>query len=136
MYPPVPVLSRVASRDYKIPNSEVIIKKGTRVHVPSMAIQMDPEYYPNPEVFDPHRFDKEAVGKRHPCTFTSFGMGPRICIGERFGMIQAKVGLVALLRPFSFSLSDRTEVPVRFSQFSILLMPKEDIHLKVAKIGE
>ena len=128
------MLTRVAHKDYTFPGCQVPIKKGMRVILPIVAIQMDPEYYPNPEVFDPHRFDKEEVGKRHPCAFASFGQGPRICIGERFGMIQAKVGLVALLKNFKFSLSDKTDVPLQLDKLAALIMPKDDIHLKVEKV--
>ena len=104
------------------------------MHIPTISIQMDPQIYPNPEEFDPHRFDKEKVGQRHPCAFLPFGQGPRICIGERFGMIQAKVGLVALLRSFRFSLSEKTEVPVKLHKFAFLIMPEDDIHLKVERV--
>lgn len=95
---------------------------------------MDPDLYPNPDVFDPNRFDKEVMSKAHPCSFMPFGEGPRICIGLRFGMMQAKIGLVALLSKFTFSLSDETEVPVVMNKFSNILMPRNDIHLKVEKI--
>lgn len=111
-----------------------MIKKGQMVFIPAMAIQMDPEIYPEPEVFDPHRFDKDVIGKRPSCAFLAFGDGPRICIGARFGMLQAKVGLAALLSNFTFSLSDKTEVPIQMNMFASLLMPKDDIHLKIERV--
>lgn len=49
-------------------------------------------------------------------------------------MIQAKVGLVALLRSFRFSLSEKTEIPVKLHKFAFLIMPEDDIHLKVEKV--
>lgn len=134
MYPPVPTLTRKANRDYKVPESGALIKKGVSVLIPIRSIQMDPEIYENPEEFNPHRFDKDVAGKRHICAFTSFGEGPRICIGARFGMIQAKVGLVSLLTRFCFSLSEKTEVPIKMHRFAALLMPRDDIHLKVEPI--
>ena len=48
-----------------------------------MGIQHDPEYYPNPEKFDPERFSEANKSKRRPCTFLPFGDGPRNCIGMK-----------------------------------------------------
>lgn len=134
MYPPVPTLTRMANSDYRVPNTDVIIKRGMNVMMSTYAIQRDPDIYKNPEEFNPERFDQKEVGQRHPCSFTSFGEGPRICIGARFGMMQAKVGLVSLLRNFKFSVSEKTEIPMKMHQFSVLIMPQDDIHLKVERV--
>lgn len=133
-YPAVPLLSRRAAQDYTIPNTNVKIPNGAMVFIPAMSIQMDPEIYPDPTTFDPHRFDKEEASKRHPCAYLPFGEGPRICIGLRFGVMQAKIGLVALLRAFKFSTCAKTEIPMVMDKFSFILMPKDDIHLKVERV--
>lgn len=55
-----------------------------QVVLPTYAMQNDPKYYPDPEVFDPERFSEEALKSRHPCTWVPFGAGPRICAGVYF----------------------------------------------------
>lgn len=73
----MPVLSRLAKNDYKVPGTEHIIEKGTIVVIPAFAIQRDPQYYPEPEKFDPKRFSNEELHKRDAMTWLPFGDGPR-----------------------------------------------------------
>lgn len=79
MYPFAIRLERRCSKDYKLPGSEVVIKKDTLVSIPAIAIQRDPEIYPEPERFDPDRFTAEARAARNPYTYMPFGHGPRNC---------------------------------------------------------
>ncbi|XP_018321417.1 probable cytochrome P450 6a14 [Agrilus planipennis] len=114
-YPPLPVTPRRCTKDYKVPDSDLVIEKGRSVLIPIYGIQHDPEYYPDPEKFDPERFSEENKNKRPPVTFIPFGEGPRICIGLRMGLLQAKVGLTALLRDYKFTLNNKTKVPLQFA---------------------
>ncbi|CAG9819594.1 unnamed protein product [Phaedon cochleariae] len=114
-HPPIPVMPRVCNTDFKIPGTEVVIEKGTTIQLPFRAIHMDPDYYPDPEKFDPERFNEENKAKRHPFAFLPFGEGPRICIGSRFGLLQTKVGLCAILRKFKVTLDEKTKTPIKYS---------------------
>lgn len=83
-YPPLPVLNRVCTKDYVIPGSAgVVIKEGTKVGISSIALQHDPDYFPDPDSFDPERFNEENKKHIKPFTFIPFGEGPRICIGNK-----------------------------------------------------
>lgn len=72
-YPPLESLIRTASNDYKVPNTDTIIPKDTLVFIPAFAIQTDPEIYPNPDKFDPERFNDENKQKLHPMAHIPFG---------------------------------------------------------------
>jgi cytochrome P450 family 6 len=81
MHSPAAQLSRTCIKDYKLPDQDVIIEKGTTVIIPVMGIHYDEEYYPEPEKFDPERFTEENKKSRPNYTFMPFGEGPRNCIG-------------------------------------------------------
>lgn len=137
MYPPIAVLNRIAKHDYKVPGTNHVIEKDTTVVIPNFAIQRDPQYYPNPDKFDPNRFDGDEVQTRNPLAWLPFGTGPRNRIGLRFGMMQARIGLVTLLKHFEISLSTTTKPhPIEFSGNSFILSPKDEVFLKIAKLNE
>ncbi|KAK7871464.1 hypothetical protein R5R35_010843 [Gryllus longicercus] len=113
MYPPVQFLVREVTAPYTIPDTKVSLEKGSIVIIPCFAIQRDPKHYPDPERFDPERFSEEEKAKRHHYTYLPFGEGPRNCIGMRFGLLQSKLGLAALLSKYEFHVCERTELPIR-----------------------
>jgi cytochrome P450 len=45
-------------------------------------MHMNGDYYPDPEKFDPERFNAENSAKQHPFQFVPFSGGPRGCIGK------------------------------------------------------
>lgn len=70
-------MPRKAQNDYHVPNSNIVIAKNMTVLMPVHAIHHDPEYYPDPEKFDPDRFETEEKRKRDPMTWLGFGEGRR-----------------------------------------------------------
>ena len=82
MYPSLPTLQRVCTKNYKIPDSDIVLEKGTQIFISTIGIHNDPTYYTNPEVFNPDNFSQEMKSNRHPFAYMPFGLGPRMCIGK------------------------------------------------------
>nr|CAD7403843.1 unnamed protein product [Timema cristinae] len=113
-YPALPFLDRSVQVDYKIPGTNDILEKGTTVFIPTFGIHYDPEYYPNPEKFDPERFSATNKNDIPKYAHLPFGEGPRNCIGMRFGLMQVKTGLIHLLSKFEVNRHKETPVPILF----------------------
>jgi cytochrome P450 family 6 len=133
-YPPVPFLTRECVKDYKIPDENIIIEKGTTVVLSVLGIHYDEEYYPDPEKFDPERFTEENKNLRHHYSHIPFGEGPRLCIGMRFGLMQTKVGLTSLLKKYKFTVNRKTIEPLKMQVNSFVLAVEGEIWLDAQKI--
>lgn len=125
---------RRVTKDYPVPNRKLVLKTGTIVIIPIYAIQRDAEYYENPNEFIPERFEPDCVAKRPPFAYLPFGEGPRLCIGKRFGILQAKIALILLLKNFKFTIHEATKMPIEYAMHTFLLTIKGDLYLNVEKI--
>lgn len=81
-YPPGFVLTRKSLNDHTFTDSKISIPKGTKVLIPVYAIHHDPRIYPNPDKFDPERFNEDVANARPSMTYLPFGDGPKNCIGK------------------------------------------------------
>ncbi|KAH8403983.1 hypothetical protein KR215_007511, partial [Drosophila sulfurigaster] len=133
-YPILPHILRRSTSSYKVPDSDLILEPETRIMIPVHSIHHDPKLYPDPERFDPKRFDPDAIKTRHPFAYLPFGHGPRICIGERFGLLQVKIGIVMLLRHYHFDVTPQTQIPLQFYKRNFLIATESGIHLKMKRL--
>lgn len=81
-YPPLGTTDRLCVKSYTIPDSDVTIDAGTNVTIPILGIHYDERYYPDPDKFDPERFNENNKKSRPGYTYLPFGEGPRMCIGK------------------------------------------------------
>ena len=86
---------------------DVVIPAGTELLMPVLMWHHEAEYWgPDADEFRPDRFEG-GVGKacRVSGSFLPFSAGPRVCIGQGFAMLEAKIVLATILRRFSFRVS-------------------------------
>ena len=78
MYPSFSANLRICSKKFNFSN--FIVPEGKTVIIPVCGFHRDPIYFPEPNKFDPERFNSEK--SRQPFTYLPFGIGQRACIGN------------------------------------------------------
>ncbi|XP_068991334.1 uncharacterized protein [Neodiprion pinetum] len=126
LFPSVPFVSRQISEDLQLKN--YLVPGGTVVNVHIYDLHRDPNFWPDPLVFDPDRFLPEQSQGRHPFAFVPFSAGPRNCIGQKFAMLELKVLVAHFLHNFYFD-------PMDFSSDvqilpDLVLRPSKPIRMK------
>ena len=133
MYPEPPLLIRRALEEDVLPKGgagfETKIMRGTDVFLALYNIHRSPEFWENPDTFDPDRFLRPHSNPARPDwagytpTLTSmypnevhsdfaylpFGAGSRKCVGDQFACMEAAITLAMVLRRFDFTLDIRPQ---------------------------
>ncbi|XP_071875898.1 cytochrome P450 6k1-like [Bombus fervidus] len=132
-YPALGFLDRVTLADYKVPNSDLVLEKGTPIFISMMGLHYDPRYFPNPEKFDPLRFTEEAKSSRTNFVYFPFGEGPHICIGMRLGLMQSKLGVVQVLKDYEVTPCEKTKTPVVLDPKGLTTTALGGLYLNIRK---
>ncbi|XP_018360885.1 PREDICTED: cytochrome P450 4C1 [Trachymyrmex cornetzi] len=129
LYPSVPFISRICGEDVKL--QSYLIPAGT-THINIYAIHRNPNFWPNPEVFNPDRFLPEQIRNRHPYSYIPFSAGPRNCIGQRFAMLEMKAMIASVIHNFYLEPIDYLK-DVQL-QTDITLCPTRSLRIKFIPI--
>ncbi|XP_049272095.1 cytochrome P450 4c3-like [Rhipicephalus sanguineus] len=65
------------------------------------SLHRNKEQFADPESYVPERFLPENCKNMHPFSFIPFSSGVRVCLGQKFVMVEAKVLLAKLLSKFT-----------------------------------
>ncbi|MEM7116239.1 MAG: cytochrome P450 [Chloroflexota bacterium] len=133
LYPPVWTLNgRYALNDTEIDG--YAIPKGSLIFISPWVMHRLPQYFPNPEVFDPERFAPEREKEMPRYTYLPFGAGPRVCIGKSFAMMEAHLILATMAQRFRFNIAPNQTIE---PNPLITLSPKEGLKMEaVARAAE
>jgi len=104
LIPPVISLPRRAMRDFEFAGYR--IPAGTRVNTSILFAHHMPEFWPEPERFDPLRFTEENARGRHKFAYAPFGGGAHMCLGLHFAYMQAKCFAYNLLTASAVSIAE------------------------------
>lgn len=106
-HPPLTVGTRVCTKDCSVitrDGESFKFIKNDVLHIPFKMIHNDPKNFPNPNKFNPWRFN-DALAIH---SLFAFGFGSRSCLGANFVMLQSKLVVFQLLSKYSIQICDRT----------------------------
>jgi cytochrome P450 len=108
LYPPAPAFGREPIEDVTIGAYEV--PKGSLVMVNSYAMQRDARFFTDPDRFNPDRFAAGWEERVPRYAYLPFGGGPRVCIGNGFAMMEARLILATVAQRWKLSLETADEI--------------------------
>ena len=104
LHPPLIILMRVVQNDIHI--EDVEIAAGQSIAVSPAISNRLPEDFPDPDAFDPDRYQKprqEDIANRW--TWIPFGAGRHRCVGAQFAIMQLKAIFSVLLQNYEFEMA-------------------------------
>jgi cytochrome P450 len=128
LYPPAFWWSRSAIEEDTIGGYH--IKPGQLIAIMVLTLHRHPDFWANPDVFDPERFSPDAEKGRHPLAWMPFGAGQRQCIGKDFAMMEGTLILSRFAQRYRVVSTDK---PAPQFAFSSTLSAKDGIWVKIEK---
>ena len=127
LYPPVWLYSRKAIKDDEFNGIDIVA--GTDIFIAPFFLHRHKDYWPEPEKFDPERFSPEAIKQRHKLAYIPFSAGPRRCIGDFFGIVEAQIHFGLMSR--FFKLEFVNDHPVELAP-EVNLRTKYPINMRIS----
>lgn len=130
LYPVIWTFTRKAINDDKLLQYE--IPAGSIINILPYLIHRHPKYWSQPSIFYPERF-LQANKMRPKCSYIPFGVGPRVCIGRQFALMNIKLILSRLLQRFEVHLPHKhyavEPLPL------ITIKPGKNLTLKIKRLA-
>jgi cytochrome P450 len=126
LYPPAWGLARQALTEIEIGGAR--FPKGAEFVMSPWVVQRDPRSFDTPEAFRPERWEGDLARRLHRFAYFPFGGGPRVCIGNRFAMMEAKLVLARALQRFRFETTPDTTLSLLPSA---TLRPRHGVRLRL-----
>ncbi|MDT3395891.1 cytochrome P450 [Streptomyces sp. B1866] len=131
LFPPIFVYMRCAAQDDTIGGYHV--PAGRWVVVCPYVTHRHPEFWDNPEGFEPERFTPARSADRHRMAYLPFGAGPRKCIGDSFAMLQMPLVIAMIAQRFRLDLVEGQHV---VPEPAISLRPRDPMWMWLRPVEE
>ncbi len=128
LYPPAAGAAREPIHDLEMAGYR--IPRGAQILISSYSMHRDPALFVEPDKFDPERFSAEREAAIPKFAYLPFGGGPRVCIGNAFAMMEARLALTTMLQRYQFSLAPNTRVQ---TEQLFTIRPKGGLKMVVRK---
>jgi len=126
LYPPAWGMAREALHPVEIGGFS--FPKGAEFVISPWVMHRDPRFFAQPETFQPERWENDLARRLPKFAYLPFGGGPRVCIGNRFAMMEAKLVLATVVRRFHLETTPDTKIEL-FP--SVTLRPRHGLRLRL-----
>lgn len=133
LYPPVWLFSRRALKEDRL--GDFAVPAGTHIFFAPYFLHRRPELWPDPERFDPDRFDETRSPPVDRYAFIPFSAGARRCIGEYFSFVEMQMHLALLAPRFALRFTPGEPAPAVELEPAVNLRTRHSIHLNVRHRG-
>ncbi|MES2664543.1 MAG: cytochrome P450 [Pseudomonadota bacterium] len=126
LYPPVPMMVRQNLKPEQMRDRSAA--PGAQIVLSPWHLHRHERLWPNPDGFDPDRWQTEENRACARDAYMPFSSGPRVCTGAGFAMVEGTLLLAQLVRAFRFEVIEgRAPVPVAH----LTVRAKDGIWLKI-----
>jgi cytochrome P450 len=126
LFPPAWALGRRAIHADVI--NGFYIPANTVIAICIYGLHRHPGFWDRPDTFNPERFSPENAKGRNKFAYIPFGAGPRQCIGNNFGLMEAALVMACILQRFELHLIPGMEV---HPQALFVLRPNRDVMMSL-----
>ncbi len=128
LYPPVAaIMTRRLTRDITV--GGVQLPARTLVRVTPWLLHRDPRCWPEAEAFRPERFLDGAPHEIPRGAYIPFGLGPRVCLGQHFAVLEMTLIAALVLQRFHLSPVEASPPEPRMA---VTLRPAGGLRLRLA----
>ncbi len=126
LYPPAWGMPRIPRQDDEI--GGYFIPRGSLITPGAFMIHRHPDFWENPDEFNPDNFLPENVEKRPKFAYFPFGGGQIICIGKSFALMEATIIIALISQRFRLELVPNQTIEI---DPTFTLRPKYGIKVKL-----
>lgn len=121
LFPTIPSIPRIALQDVTL--ASFSLPKEAKVFISIYLVHRHPEFWENPNSFQPERFLEIS----QPKAYIPFGLGERYCLGKNLAMLQGQILLAMLVKEFDYTLMSESVQP----KVTVSLYPRDGIKMRV-----
>ncbi|KAK1754987.1 eburicol 14a-demethylase [Echria macrotheca] len=152
LHAPIHSIMRAVKQPMPVPGTKYVIPTNTVLMAAPGVTASDPTYFPQPELWDPHRWEKDSpnapslvrneevedekidygyglVSKGAGSPYLPFGAGRHRCIGEQFANVQLQTIVAMVVREFKFRNVDGSDKVIGTDYASLFSRPLEPANI-------
>ncbi|KAH6809938.1 cytochrome P450 [Perilla frutescens var. frutescens] len=133
LYPPAAFVSREALHETQI--GHIVVPKGVCLWTLIPTLHRDPDIWgPDVNDFNPERF-ANGISKacKLPQVYIPFGLGPRLCLGRNFALVQLKIVIAIIISKFTLALSPNYR---HSPTYRMIVEPGHGVYLLIQRCGD